>query len=386
MPKEKKKNNPEGMFRRGRIWYSEFVHLGKRHVKSHRVSSLVIAKEKHAIFYGDVVSGRYEKQLREKEKAKKQGMNFSDLSTWYLDLSQVQSLASYKRICGCFKNFNSEFGKTRIIDLKQTDLSEYQTKRSAAGRAAATVDMEIKIVKTALTLAESNDMISMDAMKPFRRTKRLLKSGDNARGRVFSFDEVQGLLQHPAKHLRPVILFAVFTGMRAGELRGLRFSHIDFQKQFIRLGANDTKEHKPKNIPLNYHLMEELREIGKVRRLDNDFIFTYRGREIKEANNVKKSFRTACKKAGIPYGRKEKNGVTFHDLRRTVKTNMMEAGIDPAFRDKILGHSLKGMDVNYLQFSDESLTKAMDIFTQWMDDRLYQVADDIAFQNVATGN
>lgn len=171
--------------------------------------------------------------------------------------------------------------------------------------------------------------------------------------------------------------------MRAGELRGLRFSHINFQKKFIRLGADETKEGKPKNIPLNHHLLEALQEIGKIRRLDHDFIFTYRGKVIREANNVKKSFRTACEKVGIPYGRKERDGVTFHDLRRTVKTNMMGAGIDPALRDKILGHSLKGMDINYLVISDEALPAAMEKFTRWMDDQLYKETDNINLKTVA---
>jgi len=180
-----------------------------------------------------------------------------------------------------------------------------------------------------------------------------------------------------------IIEFAIFTGMRAGEIRNLRFSHIDFQKKFIRLSKEDTKEGRPKNIPMNYHLMETLREIGKVRRLDNDFIFVYRGKEITEPNNVKKSFRTACKKAGIPYGRKEKDGITFHDLRRTVKTSMMQAEIDPALRGKILGHSLKGMDVNYLVISEDALTGAMDKFTMWMDQQLEQVDGVAGFKNVA---
>ena len=79
---------------------------------------------------------------------------------------------------------------------------------------------------------------------------------------------------------------------------------------------------------------------------------------------------TACKYAGIPYGRKTLNGITFHDIRRTVKTYMLKAGVDKVYRDLILGHSLTGMDVHYLVPTDESLTKAMEKYTQWLDAQL----------------
>jgi hypothetical protein len=39
----------------------------------------------------------------------------------------------------------------------------------------------------------------------------------------------------------------------------------------------------------------------------------------------------------------------MHDLRRTVKINMLEAGADKTYRDLILGHSLEGMDRHYIK-------------------------------------
>lgn len=57
-------------------------------------------------------------------------------------------------------------------------------------------------------------------------------------------------------------------------------------------------------------------------------------------------------------------------MRRTFKTNLLLAGVDRPHRDSILGHSLKGMDVHYIVPSDESLTKAMDRFTDWWDGEL----------------
>jgi integrase len=90
-------------------------------------------------------------------------------------------------------------------------------------------------------------------------------------------------------------------------------------------------------------------------------------------NSLKKQFPETCHRAKIPYGRKVEGGVTFHDLRRTVKTNMVTAGVDKVYRDTILGHSLKGMDIHYIVPSDEDLKAAMTKYTQWLD---YQMKDD----------
>jgi len=64
------------------------------------------------------------------------------------------------------------------------------------------------------------------------------------------------------------------------------------------------------------------------------------------------------------------NGITFHDIRRTVKTNMLIAGVDKVHRDIILGHSLQGMDVHYMSPSIEDLHRAMAEYTEWFDDKL----------------
>ena len=59
--------------------------------------------------------------------------------------------------------------------------------------------------------------------------------------------------------------------------------------------------------------------------------------------NIKRSFTTACKRAGIPYGRKTENGITFHDLRRTCKTYMLEADARKTYRDLVTCHALQGI-------------------------------------------
>ena len=99
-------------------------------------------------------------------------------------------------------------------------------------------------------------------------------------------------------------------------------------------------------------------------------------------SSLKKQFPETCEKAGILHGRKTFGGIIFHDIRRTVKTNMLKAGIDKPHRDTIFGHSLKGMDAHYIVPTDESLTEAMQKYTVWLDKQV-EVVPAIVSQNVS---
>jgi integrase len=152
--------------------------------------------------------------------------------------------------------------------------------------------------------------------------------------------------------------------MRMGELLSLKWSHVDLENEFFRLPAEFCKEKKPKNIPFNYHVAEVLNTVPRA--IHHDYVFTYQGNSFSEGG-IKRSFKTACTNAGVPYGRKTPNGITFHDIRRTVKTHLLYAGVDKVRRDAIVGHSLKGMDLYYIVLSDKSLRQAMDQYTVWLD-------------------
>lgn len=60
----------------------------------------------------------------------------------------------------------------------------------------------------------------------------------------------------------------------------------------------------------------------------------------------------------------------MHDFRRSVKTNMLNAGIDAVYRNKTLGHSIKGIDVHYLVVNADSLKQAMNKYTDWLDKQI----------------
>jgi len=287
---------------------------------------------------------------------------FEELAKWYLELKSVQKLSSYERVKTCIGKFNKILGARPVGTLKPEDLEDYQNRREDEGCAPATIDMELSIVKTMVTKAFDNDKIDARAVKAFRRVGRKLKKGSNARDRILTIEEYLELLNAAPVHLKGILAVAMNTGMRAGEIFSLRWSHTDWDKGFIRLPAELTKERRRKDIPINDNVKAILSTLP--RHINHDFVFTYRGSPIK--TRTRRSLASAADKAGIVYGMNKEGGFRLHDLRATMDTYMDAAGVRESVRKKILGHVPQDMDQHYLRLKDEELRQGMEKYTQWL--------------------
>ena len=305
-------------------------------------------------------------------------ITFRKLSDWYYTQEAVLRLKSFRRIKIGIENFNDVFGDTIVSKITHDDLVRYQEKRKkdnvrygkkkikidSKHISQTTIDTEILLVKAMVNMAFLDDKIGGDALKAFIRTKKQVLSGTNARTRTITKAEYAAIIQNAKEHVSDFVTIAMNTGMRKGEIQALRWSHLDADMRFIRLDASETKEKKPKVIPVNQTVRDIIKR--QVRWIHHDFIFTWEGDAITSNAGISGSFITAVKKAGIHYGR-DTGGMIFHDIRRTVKTLMVRAGIEKAHRDKILGHSPQGMDRHYLIVSDNDLESAMAIYSMFID-------------------
>jgi integrase len=85
-------------------------------------------------------------------------------------------------------------------------------------------------------------------------------------------------------------------------------------------------------------------------------MFLFRGQSIRD---IRDAIREACKKIGLNYRQKSKDGFVFHDLRHTFNTNMRKAGIAESVIMKITGHSTREMFVRYNRIDVEDLSEAV---------------------------
>jgi integrase len=180
-------------------------------------------------------------------------------------------------------------------------------------------------------------------------------SDERRRERTLSYDEEKRLLaacDGPRKHLKPILVCALATGMRLGEILKLEWPHVDFARAEIYLISTNTKTLTFRPVPITAPLLTELEHLkaefvsieGKP-----DLVF---GVET----NVKRSFKTACELAGIKHGGID--GLTFHCLRHTAGTRMVKRGMSLAEVARILGHADIKTTYRYISADSDVMDKA----------------------------
>ena len=147
--------------------------------------------------------------------------------------------------------------------------------------------------------------------------------------------------------------------MRKSEILNLTWDRVDLQNRMIRLEAEDTKDREKRNIPICDELYNLLASMPN--RLHDsgqeNHVFQFKGQPI---NDIRGGLRRACKKAKIKYGRFEKGGFIFHDLRHTFNTNMRKAGVPESVIMEITGHSTREMFDRYNTIDEDDTRKAVD--------------------------
>jgi integrase len=163
----------------------------------------------------------------------------------------------------------------------------------------------------------------------------------------------------PMTHTRAIIGIALCTGMRKSEITSLTWDRVDLNDGFIRLRAMDTKDREPRKIPIFEELLTILNSIPRAAH-DNHVIL-HMGKPI---HDIREALRTACRNAGIAYGRFVNGGFIFHDLRHAFNTYMRKAGAAESVTMKVTGHSTHEMFDRYNTVDDENLRKAADNLSQ----------------------
>jgi len=288
-------------------------------------------------------------------------MTFNELTKWYLGLEKVKALARYSIMTINLNSFNAEFGNVVVSHLKPVDLENYQAKGKVAGYADAYIDQQIAVAKTMVNKAFDNDLISGDTLRVFKKVKKLLKRNGNARKVVISTDKFEDVLKKAPQHTRAILATAFYTGMRRGEILNLTWDKVDLKNRVIRLESKDTKDKEPRRIPICNALYAILNAIPRA--IHDNHVFLYRGKPIRD---LRQAMRRALKDAGIQYGRANKDGLVFHDLRHTFNTNMRKAEVPESVIMEITGHSTREMFLRYDTVDETDTKNAVDQFESYL--------------------
>ena len=302
----------------------------------------------------------FAKKILEWDKKKHLGLEtkkeytFRELVDWYLALPMTKKKKSYNKDLERSKIIKDHFGLKNALEIKPAMIESFQdnllTKPREGGKKAykpATVNRMLALMKRIYNLAIREDMVEKN---PCFKVSMLPEN--NARDRVISHAEFQAIISHLPKYAEDIVTVAYYTGMRSGEIFNLTWDRVNLKEGYIDLTADDTKTSEPRRIYLNKTLLEIFSNVGKIRRIKHQNVFTYRGNPL---ISIRSSFQDACKKAGI-------KDFHFHDLRHTFNTNMRKAGVDRSVIMKITGHKTMAMFERYNTVDSADARSAMTQF------------------------
>jgi len=190
-------------------------------------------------------------------------------------------------------------------------------------------------------------MVEEETLKRVRKVKLLPKN--NRRLRYLSKEECQKLIDACDPHLRPIVITALNTGMRKAEILNLRCDQVDLKHGFILLEI--TKNGERREIPINHTLRKTLMALPRC--LDTPYVF-FDLRTGKPYKNIKRSFASTCKRAGIKDFR-------FHNLRHTFASHLVMAGVDLTTVKELLGHKTLTMTLRYAHLAPSHKIKAVNV-------------------------
>lgn len=299
-------------------WYLDFDAGGRRIrrvVKNAqtRGEAVIALQEKVTEAFGKEHGLKVEKRLR-----------FSELADQYVEDYARANKRSWRsdkyRIEAHLKPY---FGDVTLQDISPLLIEKYRVERLKMGVSKSTINRETTILKKMLNLAldwgltDQNPVIKV----------RLFSEKGTEKERILSDEEEVKLLARCPGYLRPIVITALNTGMRRGEILNLRWRNVDLKKRLVKV--EQTKSGTSRVIPINGCLYNELVKAkeasGKAEHLfpnpETGLPYT----------QVRKGFKNACQKAGV----KE---LRFHDLRHTFATRLIESGADIITVRDLLGH------------------------------------------------
>ena len=306
------------LFKRGNVWWA---YVSQNHVRHHKSTGTTNRKKAEAI----------ERQFREElndakhrlSKAKPE-MTFGELSALFLaeGMGRPYSIDRLDRLLPFFSN-------VCLQNIDPSTVRRYRQYRHQQKQlTVATVNRDLSVLRRILYWGVEDGYLTANPLGRLRlererRTKRA----------VLSVREEQCLLAAAAPHLGPIILCALDTGMRRGEICAQRWEDVDFDNQLLYVSHSKTPEGEMREIPFTKRLYDLLLSTRKK----SGFVFTFKDGPLKD---IKRGWAAALRRSKLRHFR-------FHDLRHTANTRLMLAGVMQEVRRELIGHSSRhSRDVN----------------------------------------
>ncbi len=280
------------------------------------------------------------------EKQEAQERTLAELMDRYAS-EHAARRANYRREMTSIQNLKSFFGNPRLDHITPKLIVAYKNKRYTDGVKPATINRELATLKKAFNLARREWEWCTD--NPVCRVS--MERENNTRDRWLTVEEEQRFLQAATPWLREIIVFAINTGMRMGEILALTWAGVDLFRRTVTVFRSKNGERR--TIPVNTTVLDLLKSKHASRPGTIDLVFHSESQTHLDGSNIRRALTIALNSAKI-------QDLHFHDLRHTFATRMVQAGIDLYKVQRLLGHKSPIMTQRYAHHYPESLREGVD--------------------------
>lgn len=284
----------------------------------------------------------YKTKLEYNLKFKKHGLpkeekiRFIELAKKYLENYSKPNKSSFKTDIALAKPLVEYFGSTNASDITKEDIDLYRKERVQArirkGKkypegiliSQTTVNRELTLLRATFNKAiEWNLMFSNPIGK-------LTLAKEEPKERILSEKEIPRLINSAREPLKSIILIALNTGMRLGEILKLEWDQVNLGSQSSFISIKKAKSRRLRRIPLNRPMIELFSRM-QLKRSGSKFVFE-NPETRKPFTTIRTAWYTLLKRADI-------KDLRFHDLRHTFATYALLRGGDLIHLKETLGHT-----------------------------------------------
>lgn len=260
-------------------------------------------------------------------------------------------------------NFLGEKADSEIHDIEKADLIRF---RDSLELAPKTVNHQVKLVRMIFADAKREELIS-DNPAEFLATLKGSRTKQKAR-RPFTVAELKAVLDQADEEWASMILCALYTGQRLGDVAGLRWSDFDRKpgrEGMLRMTTGKTGRQIA--IPIAGPLEKNLASLP-IPLSPDDFLHPRAAKILAgggKAGHLSNQFTDLLAKAGLRDYRshkkkeegteREKSPLTFHSIRGTATSFLHEAGVPAAVAQEIIGHDSPEIHRHYTTMGESIL-------------------------------
>lgn len=245
------------------------------------------------------------------------------------------------------------FGKLALAEIGVRDVERYKVALLREGVAAKTVNNRLTILRKCLHTAY--EWLGLTGAPP----KIAWLKCPPAHTDYLTPDESNALLRHSEGVIGEMILAALRTGMRQGELKGLQWSSIDWLNGTVAVrhsysdytkSLGSPKGNRERHIPLDIDLLEVLR----ARKQASGYVFLDELGRPYDHYRLSAALAAVCRRTGL-------RKIGWHALRHTFASHLAMNGTPLNVVQVLLGHVSIATTMRYAHVAPSALRKAIEL-------------------------